>query len=271
MNQLTWLRAKRIVAGLSLAVLLTLSPAVRVAAKGAEKEPPSAKRVAIVIDDFGNDMSGTPEMMAAPIKLTVAIMPFLQSTKRDAEWAHRLGHDVIVHLPMEPLRGRKAWLGPGAIMTDLTDDEIRSRVEAAIDEVPYAVGINNHMGSKATADERVMRIVLEVCKKRGLFFLDSKTNYRSVVGKIGAELGVPVIKNELFLDDVASSAQILRQLQLAQKYANEHETCVAIGHVGISGKKTAAVIHNSAPGMTKDIQFVRLSELVEPMKPIASK
>lgn len=220
------------------------------------------KRIAIVIDDLGNNMAGTDEIMAAPIRLTVAVMPFLPTTKRDAEWAHRVGHDVIVHMPMEPLRGKRKWLGPGAIMTDLADDEIRRRVEAAIDEVPFAVGVNNHMGSKATADERVMRIVLDVCKKRGLFFLDSKTNYYSVVPRIGSELGVPVLQNEIFLDDIASTAHISRQFELIRKQVNERRTCIAIGHVGIPGKKTAAVLVQAAPTVSDDIRFVRLSELV---------
>lgn len=219
------------------------------------------KRVAIVIDDLGNDMAGTEEMMNAPVKLTVAIMPFLPTTKRDAEWAHRVGHDVIVHLPMEPLRGRRKGLGPGAITTDLPDDEIRSRVRKAIDDVPFAVGINNHMGSKATADERVMRVVMEVCKERGLFFLDSKTNWRSIASSVGAELGVTVLQNQIFLDDISSKAHIARQMELVRKQAQERSECVAIGHVGIAGKKTAAVIHQSAPAMKANVRFVGLAEM----------
>lgn len=249
----------------TLAAALLLLPAGPSAAL-ANNGPAEAKRVAIVIDDLGNNMDGTEEIMKAPIPLTVAVMPFLPTTKRDAEWAHRVGHDVLVHLPMEPLKGRRNWLGPGAITTDLSDEEIRSRVEKAIDEVPHAVGINNHMGSKATADERVMRIVLGVCKKRGLFFLDSKTNYRSVASRVASELGVPVMQNEIFLDDVKSTAHISRQLELIRKRANENRMCIAIGHVGIAGKKTAAVIHQSAPALTGEIQFVHLSELVGTIK-----
>ena len=82
------------------------------------------KKVAIVIDDFGNNMDGTAEMMNLPIPFTVAVMPFLPSTKQDAQLAHDKGHEVILHLPMEPVRGKKSWLGPGAITTDLSNDEI---------------------------------------------------------------------------------------------------------------------------------------------------
>jgi polysaccharide deacetylase 2 family uncharacterized protein YibQ len=91
------------------------------------------KIVAFVIDDFGNNMAGTEEILSLPVPLTVAVMPFLPSTKQDAELAHQKGHDVFVHVPMEPVRGKRSWLGPGAITTDLSDDEIRSRVEKAKD------------------------------------------------------------------------------------------------------------------------------------------
>ncbi len=104
-------------------------------------------------------------MLKLPIPFTVAVMPFLPSTKQDAQLAHDRGLEVILHLPMEPVRGKKSWLGPGAITTDLSSDEIHKRIVAAIDDVPYAIGINNHMGSKATADERVMKILVEICKE----------------------------------------------------------------------------------------------------------
>ena len=131
----------------------------------------TTKKVAIVIDDFGNNMEGTAEMLKLPISITVAVMPFLPSTKQDAQLAHDRGLEVILHLPLEPIRGKKSWLGPGAITTDLTSDEIHKRIIAAIDDVPYAIGINNHLGSKATADERVMKILIDICKERNFVSL----------------------------------------------------------------------------------------------------
>lgn len=193
---------------------------------------------------------------------TAAIMPFLRTTKRDAEWAHRLGHDVIVHLPMEPKRGPKSWLGPEAITTDLPDDEIRRRVEVAIADVPYAVGMNNHMGSKATGDARVMRIVLEVCKAHGFFFLDSKTNYHSIVSSVAKEVGVPTIANHLFFDDITSIRHITQQVRLFQQHLREHDVCVAIGHVGLGGKKTAEVLKNFESELNKQAEIVGLKRLI---------
>lgn len=229
---------------------------------GAEEEDRTYKKVAIVIDDFGNDMAGTKEILDLPIPLTIAVMPFLPTTKRDAEWAHQKGHEVFVHLPMEPVRGKKSWLGPGAITADLSDDEVRKRVHAAIDDVPYAIGMNNHMGSKITADPRIMRIILEVCKERNLTYLDSKTTSKSVVGKIARELNVPLIENHIFLDEVYRTSHISKQMNILQKHLQNHDKCIAIGHVGPPGLKTAAVLKAKIPILQGDAQFVPVSELL---------
>jgi polysaccharide deacetylase 2 family uncharacterized protein YibQ len=220
------------------------------------------KRVAIVIDDFGNGMRGTSQMLGLPIRLTTAIMPFLPTTRQDAEAAHAKGHDVIIHLPMEPVRGKPSWLGPKAILTSLPDDEIRRRVEAAIEDVPYAVGMNNHMGSKATADERVMRIVLQVCKERGLFFLDSRTSYKTVVPKVAKEVGVTLLQNDLFLDDVYTPHHVSKQLRLLKQELEKKNSCVAIGHVGPAGLVTSGTLRSMIPKWEGQVRFVGVSELL---------
>ncbi|WP_391572601.1 divergent polysaccharide deacetylase family protein [Cohnella sp.] len=220
------------------------------------------RQIAVVIDDFGNGMKGTEQMLNLPIKLTAAIMPFLPTTKEDAEKAHRLGHDVIVHLPMEPVRGQKNWLGPGAITTDLSDGEIRKRVEAAIADVPHAIGMNNHMGSKATADKRVMRIVLQVCKEKGLIFLDSRTSFRTVVPAVAKEVGIETVRNDIFLDDVYTRQHALKQLQEVKKLLQKNERCVAIGHVGPPGLSTSDALRAVIPELKGKAEFVPLSALL---------
>lgn len=224
--------------------------------------PAKPKQVAFVIDDFGNNMKGTEEMLSMPVPMTIAVMPFLPSTKKDAELAFKNGHDVIIHMPMEPLKGKASWLGPGAITTDLSDEEIRSRLHKAIDEVPHAIGMNNHMGSKATADERVMRIVMSVLKERGLFYLDSKTNHRSVAGKMAKEVGVPFIENQMFLDDSYTTEHITKQMEVACHRIDRQERCIVIGHVGPAGKKTASILRQYIPRIKKEAEFVTISELV---------
>ncbi len=224
------------------------------------------KTATVVIDDFGNNTGGTKEVMELPFKVTVAVMPFMPNTVNDAKRAHAAGHDVIVHMPMEALSGKKHWLGPGAITTDLSDTEIRTRVHAAIDNVPYAVGMNNHMGSKATVDPRVMRNVLQACKERGFFFLDSHTNYRSIVAKVAREVKVPCFVNHIFLDDVHTKAAIQKQFMLMRQHLNQHDVCVAIGHVGNAGKITASVLKEQMEKMSKEqITFKKITELLDPV------
>lgn len=232
------------------------------AAPDDEGSPQRTSQIALVIDDFGNAMGGTNEMLHLPVPFTAAVMPFMPTTKADAIAAHRLGHDVIIHMPMEPNRGKRSWLGPGAITTDLSDEEIRKRVEDAVRDVPHAIGMNNHMGSRATADRRVMRIVLEVCKEHRLFFLDSRTTGESVIPALGEELGVPVIeRNGVFLDEVYSYAHIAKQLVRLDEQLDTQSASIAIGHVGPPGKKTAAALQEAIPRLQRKAVFLRLSDM----------
>ncbi len=154
-------------------------------------------------------------------------------------------------------------MGPGAITTDLSDEEIRSRVNKAIDDVPFAIGLNNHMGSKATADPRVMRIVMDVCRERGLFYLDSRTTPKSVAGAFAREKGVPFLDNKLFLDDQYTFKHIKNQMELLCKTINNRKACIAIGHVGPPGKKTARVLLDYIERIKKDAEIVPVSQLIE--------
>ncbi|MCM3747199.1 divergent polysaccharide deacetylase family protein [Paenibacillus pasadenensis] len=219
------------------------------------------RRVAVVIDDFGNNMKGTDEMFKLPVPITAAVMPFMPTTREDAEEAHRLGLDVIVHMPMEPNQGKRSWLGPGALVSTMTDAEVRQAVEKAIEAVPHAVGMNNHMGSKITADERIMRVVLAVCKERGLFFLDSRTTYKTVIPKVAKELGVPLLNNDVFLDDVYTAGHISKQITVLMKKSKEQADCITIGHVGVPGVLTSTALRQAAASMS-GTRFVRASELL---------
>lgn len=230
--------------------------------KYAVAEETSKKTLAIVIDDFGNDMNGSEEMLELPIPLTVAVMPFLPTSEQDAKLAYEKGHEVIVHIPMEPKNGKKSWLGPGAITSDLSNKEIRKRIESAIDSVPHAVGINHHMGSKVTEDERIMRVILEICKERNLFYLDSKTAEKSVIPKLARELSVPYLENDLFFDHVYSERHIFRQASKVAKSLQEHEQIIAIGHVGITGKKVVNALRTYIPEYEKEAEIVTLSDLL---------
>jgi polysaccharide deacetylase 2 family uncharacterized protein YibQ len=242
-------------------LLLSLCyPLLDVEAK--EEYAPPIKQVAIVIDDFGNGMNGTEEILDLPVPLTIAVMPFLPTTKSDARLAHEKGHEVFVHLPMEPWRGKKSWLGPGAITTELSDAEVRSRVASAIDDVPFAIGVSNHMGSKATSDERVVRIVVAVCKEKGMMILDSRTTDKSVIVKFAKQMAVPYAENQLFLDDIYTTEHISKQMNKLRRLIQKQDQTIAIGHVGPPGKKTAQVIKSYISSIQKEARFVPVSKLM---------
>ncbi len=145
---------------------------------------------------------------------------------------------------------------------NMTDDEVRAKVTAAIKDVPYAIGMNNHMGSKVTSDKRIMSIVLDVCKEHGLFFVDSRTNYWSVVPELAAQKGMPPVRNDIFLDDAHTLAHVNRQITKVIEWLDKNETCVTIGHVGVSGMYTSSALRASVPTLKDHAKFVGVGDLV---------
>jgi len=220
-------------------------------------------KLAIVIDDFGNNMQGSEEILNLPLPLTIAVMPFMPTTKQDAELAHKNGKEVIIHLPMEANRGKASWLGPGAILSHLSDEEIKQRVEAAIADVPHAVGMNNHMGSKITQNKHIMRIILSVCKEHNLYYLDSKTSDKSIVAEVSEELGIPYIKNDIFLDHHYDQLYISRQMQQVLNMVKIQTRTVAIGHVGPPGRYTSQALYDAISELTKSTEVVPLTTIIE--------
>jgi len=229
------------------------------------------KRMAIVIDDFGNNMKGTEQILNLPVPLTVAVMPFMSSTKQDAELAHQKGHEVIVHMPMEPKNGKSSWLGPGAITLDLSDEEIRKRTLDAVKNVPHAVGMNNHMGSKITEDKRAMSIILQVCKEQGLYYLDSKTSGNSKAKEIAELVGVPLLENNYFFDDEYSELHINKQARSIGQQLQNKRQLIAIGHVGVPGPITFEAIKRNIPAYEKKAQLVKVSHLIPEIKMLDKK
>jgi uncharacterized protein len=221
------------------------------------------KHVSIIIDDLGNNQKGTKEIFAIKAPLTVAIMPFLRSSKEDALRARKSGFEVLLHLPMEFQHGKQSWLGPGSITTNMSTEAIKRQVREDLASVPNAVGVNNHMGSKATADVRVVRAVLEVIKERHLFVVDSVTSPDSKILELAKELGVPYTKRTIFLDNVNSQADIEKQLRKLIKETQEQGNGVAIGHVGPQGLRTSRAIVSMLPNMkAAGIKLVPVSRLV---------
>lgn len=224
--------------------------------------------IALIIDDFGYNGEGTNEILQLGIPITAAVIPFLYSSEKDAEKVHGVGHEVILHVPLESENRRNDLLGPKGITCDLSNDEIKKRVKEGLKQLKWAVGMNNHMGSKATQDRRVMKNVLAVAKENHLFFIDSRTTIHTVVIEIAQQMNVPSLKRDLFIDHVRNPKDIEKQLIKLSDIALENGYAIGIGHVGpAGGKVTVDTIRKMVPILEKKgITFVYVSQLIKDFK-----
>ncbi|TWI57890.1 divergent polysaccharide deacetylase family protein [Halalkalibacter nanhaiisediminis] len=222
-------------------------------------------QVSIIIDDFGGEVKGVDSFLSGQIPITVAIMPFQEFSTEQAQRAHQAGLEVMIHMPMEPKKGKASWLGPKGITSGLSDEEIKNRVIQAIKDVPHAKGFNNHMGSKIVENERIMRIILEVVKEHDLYVIDSGTSPKSVMSKVANELDIPHAARHIFLDDTMSSRQhVNKQMNSLLKIAEKKKKAIGIGHVGVKGLETFAGISDALPQFEqKNIEIVPTSHLLD--------
>jgi len=228
----------------------------------ADKTEPKELKAAIIIDDFGGGTGGVRDFLEGEIPITAAVMPFTENSSVHAEWAHKNGLEVMIHLPMEPKRGKRSWLGPRPITVDLSPAEVRQIVEDAIKSVPYAVGLNNHMGSLAVENEKIVRAIVEVAKERKLFIIDSGTSPGTKFPKVAKELGVPLLKRDVFLDDISSSSYVYKQMIRLAKVTEIKGKGIAIGHVGLTGKVCSIGVFQSMEEFEKrNIKIVPVSKL----------
>lgn len=214
-------------------------------------------RLAIVIDDAGRDLDSQHIYEQMGIPLTLAVMPD-QIHTRDAalSWcAH--GLPVILHQPMESVSG--IGMEPKVILTSMSDADIRQMLRDSLSQLPEAIGINNHQGSKATIDARTMDIVMNELHHRGLFFFDSHTNSTTAADKAAKTYGVPYVRNDLFVDNSASVSDICAMIQEGADRAKKKGTYIIIGHCR---PHTAEAFRQMVPKLkAQGIEFVYLSSL----------
>jgi polysaccharide deacetylase 2 family uncharacterized protein YibQ len=184
--------------------------------------------IAIVIDDVGLDRPRSKRAWELPGPLTMSFLPYARDLREQAKAARARGQELMLHLPMEP-NGR-ADPGPNALLVSLSDAELRQRVTAALDSFDGYVGVNNHMGSRFTANKAGMDTVLRQFKARSLLFLDSRTSAQSVGDQLAHELGVPSVARNVFLDDDESLDAVRRKLAETEAVARRQGFAVAIGH-----------------------------------------
>lgn len=192
------------------------------------QEVPRLRYAAVIIDDLGQDLAAARQLLALPYPITFAVLPHLAHSRATAEEVHRAGRQVMLHLPMEP--DSPARPGPGEIRVGMSRDEVEQRVGEGLASVPFAEGVNNHMGSRATQDARLMREVIEALARRQLFFVDSRTTPESVALETARRRGVPTFYRSVFLDDTESVPHTLGQLRKFTRVLEHQDAAIAIAH-----------------------------------------
>lgn len=209
-------------------------PQTAAPAKGpaAVKRPSSpVGKVALVVDDMGNSREALEELLDLGEPVTVAILPYSPYALETARRAHEKGLEVLLHLPLESLNGNGSETDTeGLIRAGMGEAEVRSLLAEEIDRIPYVRGVNNHMGSKVTADPAMMRVILEPIKERGLFFLDSRTSGKSVAYDVAVGMGIPAASRQVFLDADGDTGLIKERLLELFRIARRDGRAIGICH-----------------------------------------
>ncbi len=195
--------------------------------------PPSAApgtpMIALLIDDMGEARDWSDRIVALPGPLTLAYFPHAPNLDEQVAAARQAGHEIMLHLPMEPDDANENP-GPNPLLTSLDADELRSRAIAMLDSIDGYVGVNNHMGSRFTRDMAAMGVVLAEVRDRGLLFVDSRTGSNSVAERLARDLGVPALRRDIFIDNDADGALIGAQLAALERHARDHGFAIGIAH-----------------------------------------
>ncbi len=217
----------------------------------------SAARLAIVIDDFGYRPHNENKILQMPVAISIAILPDSPHGREMAEKAYKQGREILIHLPMAPLS--KQLLEPDTLQPTMSSEDIDRIIQRAIQKVPYAVGINNHMGSAMTSSLPGMQKVMRSLSGYNLYFLDSVTIGNTQATKAAQGTPVRVIRRNVFLDDVQSEAETRHQLNRAIAIARKNGSAIAIGH---PHSTTIRALQQMLPTLPADIELVSPSRLL---------
>jgi len=216
-------------------------------------------RLAIILDDVAGDPAAIDQIFTLPNKLTLSVLPNHPRSKEVAEEAHRRGYEVMLHLPMESEANETPevrQLRPG-----MTASEIAADLNEMLETVPFAAGVNNHQGSRATSDTKLMEELMPLLRQRKLFFIDSRTTAGTVAYDTAERDGVRTgFRNVPFLDDLQESGAIRQQMERAIHGAKEKGEAIVIGH---PHPETLGVLREMLPQIGgQGVELVRASALV---------
>ncbi|MDH4195976.1 MAG: divergent polysaccharide deacetylase family protein [Candidatus Aminicenantes bacterium] len=202
-----------------------------VAKKETKRRPARPGQVALVIDDMGNSLDALEDILSLNKPVTISILPYTPYAKQSAEAAHANGLEVLLHLPLESLNGQDLGeFTEGMITSHMNELEITEALAKELTLIPHIVGVNNHMGSKFTAERQLMMTILPTLRERGLFFLDSLTTARSVAYEEALKLGLPAARRDVFLDADNDPARVRDRLLELFRVAQKNGRAIGICH-----------------------------------------
>ncbi len=237
-----------------------------------EKIPPvrPRPRVAIIIDDLGQDVATARDLLDINLQLTFSVMPHTENARQVAELAHRRGREVMLHIPMEPLNYPVADPGADALFVGMPRKTVQQKVRSYLQQVPHVAGANNHMGSRYTEVQPDMSAVLDVLRSKQLFFVDSRTSARSVAAGAARQAGVSFAARDVFLDNVRDVEAIAREVRKLAGLARRRGQAIGICH---PYPQTIAALRREAGLLrSQGVEVVPASSLVaEPEDTAASR
>ncbi|MBF0468376.1 MAG: divergent polysaccharide deacetylase family protein [Desulfamplus sp.] len=231
-------------------------PLPPVSAEEKKSKPP---RIAIIIDDMGYDPKIADSISRIDKNITISILPGSPFGRRIAQTLHSRGTQIMLHLPMEPLQYPSVNPGHGAILSDMTPDNVLTLLNKNLESVPHAIGVNNHMGSRLTTLSVQMVQIFEILKQKNLFFIDSLTSNQSSGIKSARQVNLSFASRDIFLDNIKDKAYIKKQFRELIRMAKQNGTSIAIGH---PYNETYIVLKEEIPSLPKNIKLVPVSELV---------
>jgi len=230
------------------------------ARKGAKAD---IAKVAIVIDDFGYDGRLARRFLQIDAPLSFSVLPNGTFSKSIARRVSQAGRELLLHLPMEPKGYPEVDPGMGALLTEMTDKELVAALKKNLDSLPHVKGVNNHMGSKLTAESTQMYQIFSILKQRGLFFIDSRTTSDSM-GRPSARLfQLPFAERDVFIDHYVKSNFIRKQIKELIRIARRNGTAVGILH---PHSTTYRILHEMLPDLNNQVQLVSASKIVRPIE-----
>lgn len=233
---------------------------IRLIYDGHEETPyEGLPRIALIIDDLGYDRDMAISFFQLDLPLTFSVLPIAPYTETIVQEANRRGRELMLHLPMEPKNYPSSNPGPGALLTNMDETEIRRTLEAHLSRVAGSRGVNHHMGSYFTERNDKMGIVLRELKRRNLFYIDSRTTKETVALEMAKKMGLPSARRHVFLDNDLSPKRIRFQMERLLGMARRSGAAIGIAH---PHKETLQVLKEYQHRLENNVMVIPASELV---------